>query len=198
MPEFVPDWLEEEMKRNGLDMSVRPPMSELLEEGALLTEASIREAERKVVTTVGAAEVAFQNPYDVFDVEEPVNRQSPDEHYSAPTPRPAVEGTGAEKVLLAQVANVLTAIEQGKPYEEMTDGEKFGRDAVTLPHHYARYAIEPIRFAVENNLNFLQANIVKYILRFDAKNGMEDLNKAERYLTLLKRFAAKDPDWWRP
>jgi hypothetical protein len=71
------------------------------------------------------------------------------------------------------------------------------KDAVVLPEHYARFTIEPIRFICENNLNFFQGNILKYILRWDAKNGLEDLRKAERYLKMFIRFVEKDPDWWR-
>jgi hypothetical protein len=71
------------------------------------------------------------------------------------------------------------------------------RDMVTLPKHYARFPIEPIRFICENNLNFFQANIVKYILRWDAKNGLEDLRKAKRYLEMFIKFVQKDPDWWK-
>ena len=71
------------------------------------------------------------------------------------------------------------------------------KDNVTLPHHYARFNIEPVRFICENNLNFFQANIVKYILRWDAKNGLEDLRKAKRYLEMFIKFVQKDKDWWR-
>lgn len=71
------------------------------------------------------------------------------------------------------------------------------KDAVVLPKHYARFEIEPIRFICENNLNFFQGNIVKYILRWDAKNGLEDLKKAKRYLEMFIKWVEKDPDWWR-
>ena len=70
-------------------------------------------------------------------------------------------------------------------------------DNVVLPEHYARFEIEPIRFICENNLNFFQGNIVKYILRWDAKNGLEDLRKAQRYLEMFIKWVEKDPDWWK-
>ena len=70
------------------------------------------------------------------------------------------------------------------------------RDMVNLPPHYARFKIEPMRFAVENALNPLQFNVIKYILRFDAKNGKEDLLKARRCLDMLIKFNDGDPDWW--
>jgi Protein of unknwon function (DUF3310) len=72
------------------------------------------------------------------------------------------------------------------------------RDMVVLPEHYARYKIEPIRFIVENyGPGFLIGNIIKYVMRYDAKNGAEDIKKAQRYGVMLQRFEANDPDWWR-
>lgn len=72
-----------------------------------------------------------------------------------------------------------------------------GADMVVLPEHYSRYKLEPIRFICENNLNFFQGNLIKYILRYDAKNGLEDLEKAQRYLTMFILFVKGDPDWWK-
>lgn len=71
-------------------------------------------------------------------------------------------------------------------------------DAVNLPAHYARYKIEPIRFMVENfGPGILVGKVIKYSMRYDAKNGMEDLKKAKRCLELLIKFVAGDPDWWK-
>lgn len=58
-------------------------------------------------------------------------------------------------------------------------------DAVFRPSHYARWNIEPITFISANNLDFLTGNVIKYVMRHDAKNGLEDLRKAARYLELL-------------
>lgn len=58
-------------------------------------------------------------------------------------------------------------------------------DAVFRPSHYARYAIEPITFIVANKLDFPTGNVIKYVLRQDAKNGLEDLRKARRYLDIM-------------
>lgn len=43
---------------------------------------------------------------------------------------------------------------------------------------------QPIKFIVENKLNFIQGNIVKYISRYKSKNGLEDLEKAKHYAEL--------------
>lgn len=40
-------------------------------------------------------------------------------------------------------------------------------------------------FIGENNLDFLCGNIIKYVLRYDAKNGVDDLKKARVYLDAL-------------
>jgi hypothetical protein len=70
-------------------------------------------------------------------------------------------------------------------------------DMVNLPPHYARFKIEPIRFIGENKLDWFQGNIVKYVCRHDAKNGMEDIRKTIRYANMYLLYLAGDPDWWK-
>lgn len=53
------------------------------------------------------------------------------------------------------------------------------------PTHYSRFKIQPLDFIAENSLDFLQGNIIKYVCRYDAKNGLEDLQKASVYLDRL-------------
>ena len=52
----------------------------------------------------------------------------------------------------------------------------------TDPHYYKRWKIEPLRFCMENNLPFWMGSVIKYIMRYDQKNGLEDLYKARVYL----------------
>ena len=47
---------------------------------------------------------------------------------------------------------------------------------------YTQFAIQPIDFIMENKLDFLEGNIIKYVLRYKAKGGVEDLHKARVYL----------------
>jgi hypothetical protein len=70
-------------------------------------------------------------------------------------------------------------------------------DAVMLPEHYARFKIEPIRFMMENDLPFWMGNVIKYVVRYDAKNGIEDLKKARRYLDMQIAKMEGDPDFWK-
>ena len=52
-------------------------------------------------------------------------------------------------------------------------------------NHYNRYEIQPIDFIIANNLDWCEANAVKYITRWKDKNGVEDLRKAIHYLEML-------------
>ena len=51
--------------------------------------------------------------------------------------------------------------------------------------HYKDMAIQPVEFIHKNGMGFLEGNIIKYICRFRAKNGIEDLKKARHYLDIL-------------
>lgn len=55
-------------------------------------------------------------------------------------------------------------------------------DAVVKPSHYTKWKIEPINFIMRNNMPFWMGNVVKYCMRADDKNGIEDLRKAIRYI----------------
>ena len=37
--------------------------------------------------------------------------------------------------------------------------------------HYKDFKIQPIEFITKNKLSFIQGNIIKYVCRFDKKNG---------------------------
>ena len=52
-------------------------------------------------------------------------------------------------------------------------------------NHYKNYKIQPIEFILKNNIGFCEANIIKYVLRFKEKGGVEDLLKAKHYIELL-------------
>ena len=54
------------------------------------------------------------------------------------------------------------------------------------PDYYARYDIEPISFIMRNNIPYAEGNVIKYTLRHDMKGGVEDIDKAIRYLELIK------------
>lgn len=55
-------------------------------------------------------------------------------------------------------------------------------DEVKHPNHYARLAIEPDKYIDANNFGFRQGNVIKYVSRFDFKDGLKDLIKARENL----------------
>lgn len=57
-------------------------------------------------------------------------------------------------------------------------------DNKILPKYYGN-EIDVIKFVMTNNLDFMQGNIIKYIVRYKNKNGLEDLLKAKQYLDRL-------------
>lgn len=65
--------------------------------------------------------------------------------------------------------------------------------AVVRPTHYTSGSIECID-AIESALTaeefkgFLKGNVIKYTWRHNRKNGIEDLDKADWYMTRLRTF----------
>lgn len=51
--------------------------------------------------------------------------------------------------------------------------------------HYKDMAIQPSEFCQRNQLNWCEANVVKYVARHRNKNGRKDIEKAIHYLNLL-------------
>ena len=52
-------------------------------------------------------------------------------------------------------------------------------------NHYKKYKIQPVEFIIKNNIGFVEGNIIKYVLRFKEKGGVQDLEKAKHYIELL-------------
>jgi hypothetical protein len=65
--------------------------------------------------------------------------------------------------------------------------------------HYRRMAIQPVQFAHDNGLGFIEASVVKYVCRHRDRGGKQDLEKAIHFLELLIEMeypvaeAAKEP-----
>ena len=52
--------------------------------------------------------------------------------------------------------------------------------------YYARYDIEPVSFIMRNQIPFAEGSVIKYVLIHDMKGGVEDIDKAIRYLEMIK------------
>ena len=51
--------------------------------------------------------------------------------------------------------------------------------------HYKDKEIQPIEYILGNNLGFCEGNVVKYISRWQEKDGIDDLKKAKHYIDFL-------------
>lgn len=72
-------------------------------------------------------------------------------------------------------------------------------DNIVHPNHYSRWAMEPIEFIAINDLPWWLANVVKYTMRYDAKNGLEDLYKARSYLEMkIRQLEGVKRFWDKP
>ena len=58
-------------------------------------------------------------------------------------------------------------------------------DTQIVGSHYKRHKIQPIDFIYDNQIGFIEGNIIKYVMRHKHKNGLEDLKKALHYLQIL-------------
>ena len=67
--------------------------------------------------------------------------------------------------------------------------QKLSQDDFQLPErrqvggdHYLKQAIQPWELVNKNKLDFFQGNIVKYVMRWRDKGGIQDLRKAQHTL----------------
>lgn len=52
-------------------------------------------------------------------------------------------------------------------------------------NHYKTMAIQPVEYIHRNNIGFIEGCIIKYVSRWQAKGGLNDLRKARHFLDLL-------------
>lgn len=60
--------------------------------------------------------------------------------------------------------------------------------------HYKGMKIQPMEYALANNLGYCEATALKYISRWKLKGGIADLDKAIHFIQLLKEYATKHPE----
>ncbi len=59
------------------------------------------------------------------------------------------------------------------------------KDNIDNPIHYTQGKIQVWDFIVDKKLDFLEGNIIKYVVGWKKKGGFEDLKKAQAYLNKL-------------
>lgn len=105
--------------------------------------------------------------------------------YPLNAPQPRCNQEAYEFEQQKELFEVMTAPFSGETSNiepDVEDASERKCDAVVKPSHYTQWQIEPIQFIMRNAMPFWMGNVVKYCMRADAKNGVEDLRKAQRYI----------------
>ena len=58
--------------------------------------------------------------------------------------------------------------------------------------HYKDKSIQPWDYIVQNQIPYLEGNIIKYVSRWRDKGGVDDLRKAQHYLSKLIEINTQD------
>lgn len=58
-------------------------------------------------------------------------------------------------------------------------------DVQVAGSHYKDLPIQPVEFIHANEIGFIAGNVIKYVCRYKAKNGVQDLEKAKHYIEML-------------
>ena len=62
--------------------------------------------------------------------------------------------------------------------------DAFPQDKQIGGSHYKFLRIQPYEFISKNDLSFFQGNVIKYVVRYPYKNGIQDLEKIIHYCEL--------------
>ena len=58
--------------------------------------------------------------------------------------------------------------------------------------HYANQAIQTWDYIAANQIGYFEGNVIKYVSRWKQKGGIEDLRKAQHYLSKLIELNIKE------
>lgn len=78
--------------------------------------------------------------------------------------------------------------------EVTTGGTQNALDKQVGGGHYKRFVIQPVEFCQKNKLGYCESNVIKYVVRHQFKNGVEDIKKAIHYLELLLQLEYADAE----
>lgn len=87
-----------------------------------------------------------------------------------------------ELELLNTVNRSSTSVEE---IQEHTESSVRALDKQVSGNHYKDFKIQPVEYIYENNIPFLEANVIKYTSRHRAKNKAADIKKAIHCLELI-------------
>ena len=98
-----------------------------------------------------------------------------------------MNGSTNEEDILKRVYARQKAVEEGKARKAELERveQNIALETQVGGNHYSSMKIQPIEYTMKNEMNPLQHTVIKYVSRYQAKNGIEDLKKAIHSLELL-------------
>jgi len=84
-----------------------------------------------------------------------------------------------------ECGNYFTIHAQSVPAQGMSKEEL---SELSTPSHY-NIAIQPVDYIAANNMDFFHGNVIKYVTRWQGKDGIKDLEKAMDYLNRITAMA---------
>lgn len=67
-------------------------------------------------------------------------------------------------------------------------------DTQVAGSHYKTLTIQPVEYIHANGIGYFEGNVIKYVSRWRAKNGIADLEKARHYIDLLIELETRKTD----
>lgn len=61
-------------------------------------------------------------------------------------------------------------------------------------NHYKDMPIQPVEYIHVNKLGYFEGCVIKYVSRWQKKNGIEDLKKARHFIDLLIELESRQVD----
>ena len=68
-------------------------------------------------------------------------------------------------------------------------------DKVFNPAYYTQWPIEPFTFLMLNDVPFAEASVIKYMMRWRKKDGIQDLHKAARIIEMIIELETNKSDY---
>ena len=84
---------------------------------------------------------------------------------------------------------IADTVKDNKDFKKSNLKELASRKRQVGGNHYKNFKIQPVDYIMQNDLTFLEGNVIKYTPRARKKNGIEDYEKAKHCIELLIEHA---------
>ena len=109
---------------------------------------------------------------------EQIHREADLLHWGAPA-------GGGFHIVAYKVVGEATRLVPDPLHGELIEPPQDALDVQVGGDHYKSLAIQPVEYIHANKIGYFEGNVIKYVTRWRAKNGVADLEKAKHYIDLL-------------